>query len=201
MNKKHHNINIALKNFKCNFKTTSKKLKIIKFKEIIDPNKPSCNWKITMNLKKKNFNKRISSKRKNMKRKFSNWSKNSKKNSNNKLVTFNKSMSSSSKNLWLMKWSQKKLFLCCNMNLTSKSKLMKVYKGSILNKKSFMKKNKLNSFKRMNSFPNLSMKKDKACKKESMMFSKKSLRSKNKLSQSLIKKMKLPIFPNKKIKK
>ena len=110
-------------------------------------------------------------------------------------------MSSLSKNLWLMKWSQKKLFPCYNMNLTSKSKLMKVYKDSILNKKFSMRKNKLNSFKRMNSFPNLSMKKDKTCKKELMMFLKKNLKSKNKLLHSLIKKTKLPIFPNKKIKK
>lgn len=136
-----------------------------------------------------------------MKRKFSNWSNNRKKNLNNKLEIFNKSTSSLNKNLWLMKWSQKKLFPCCNMNLTSKSKPMKVYKDSILNKKSSMRKNKLNLFKRMNSFPNLLMKKGKTCKKESMMFLKKNLRSKNKLLHSLIKKMKLLTFPNKKIKK
>lgn len=110
-------------------------------------------------------------------------------------------MNSLSKSLWLMKWSRKKLFQCCSMNLMSKSKLMKVYKDSILNKKFFMRKSKLNSFKKMNSFPNLSMKKDKACKKESMMFLKKSLRSKNKSLHLLTKKMKLPTFQNKKIKK
>lgn len=105
------------------------------------------------------------------------------------------------KNLWLMRWSQKKLFPCCNMNLTLKSKPMKVYKDSILNKKSFMRKNKLNLFKKMNSFPNLLMKKGKVCKKESMMFLKKNQRSKNKSLHSPIKKTKLLTFLNKKIKK
>lgn len=99
-----------------------------------------------------------------------------------------------------MRLSQKTPFQCCNMNLTWKLKVMKVYKDNTLSRKFFIKKNKLNSHKKFNSLLSRLMMKNKACRKELMKLSNKNQKLKSKSLHSHIKKIKYQISPNKKIK-
>lgn len=180
MNKKQLNCNTALRNWKWNFKTASNRPRIIKSKEVTDHKKQSCNLKTIMSWKKRSLSKRTSKKKKSTKRNFKKQSNNTKKKSKKKPAIWKKSMSSSSKNTWPLKWNPKTPSPCCSINLILKSKHMKVSKLNTLNRKSSTKKKKSNLYKRMSSLLTHSMMKSKLCRRELMMSSRKNPESKNK---------------------
>lgn len=177
--KKHLNSNTVSKSSKCNWRTTRKKLKTIKLKGVTVHNKPSCNSRTTMNLKRKNYNKKISRKKKNTKKKSTKSSTIIKKKSRKKLTIYRKSMSFSKNNSWLIKWSPRKLSPCSNTSLILRPRLMTVLKLNTPNKRYSMKKKKSNLFKKINSFLILYLKKDKIYKRKLMILPRKNPKSKS----------------------
>lgn len=191
--KKHLNCNTVSKNFKCNCKTIRKKLKIIKLKGVTVHNKPSCNSKITMNLKRKNLSKRIWRKKKSTKKKSNKLLTSIKKKSRRKLTIYRKSMSFSRNNSWLIKWSPRKQYPCSNTSSILRPKLMTVLKLNTPNRKSFTKKKKSNLFRKINSFLILYLKKEKIYKRKLMTLLRKNPKSKSNSLPLPIKKKRLSI--------